>query len=312
MVEFQKSYRNFIDFKYSDASRLVMTTSFGVAVTVHSNGGYSDVSINIPRHPEFHGNTGGIFGRWNDNPADDNLDANGQAQTLVPGDSTAFGNTWLVPGSTLPTQAELDADKAQHEQHIATFNKEHWDHLIKMCTDNINTQEMKHCMKQLGRPGHLVDDCALDLSHIIEEADQQTYLKAKVASFQQQCPHHQLPFKHHPRPHHIPNHKPVHHNYNFRPQFYGPPRYEHRDRCFRAKEQFQRQSVRLMDCLAFEGWFEEQERFEGYRHPFLPHHMWGRPRYEHRDRCFRVKEHLQYENVNLFECLKFEGWFEQY
>jgi len=304
--EIKGHIENFIDLKYPDPTRLTITTSFGVTITVHSNGAYSDVSINIPRHPELKGNTGGVLGRWNDNPADDNLDASGNSQALNAADSTAFGNSWLVVGEKLPTQAELDANKAQYDEHINTFNKEHWAHLTKMCQDNINTAEMKHCMKQLGRPAHLVDDCALDLSHIIEEADQHAYLSAKVEHFKQSCPHHQLVYVHHPRPKHIPNHRPVHHP--FLPHHkWGRPNYALQDRCFRVKEHMQSQRVNLMECLAFEGWLEEE-------HPYFPrhHNYWEPPRFEHRDRCFRLKEHFRAQSVKLVECLAFEGWFEQY
>jgi hypothetical protein len=272
---------NFIDLKFSDPTRLVISTSFGVAVTVHNTGAYSDVSINIPRHPELKNNTFGILANFNDNPADDNLDANGKAQDLggTYGNAVAYGNSFLVPGEKLPTQAALDEDKKHHEEHVNSFDKEHWEHLKKMCDANMNHGEMKHCMKHLGRPAHLLEDCAFDLSHIIEEEDQHAFLKAKVEHFKKECKDHQFEYTHHKRPKHIRKHKSV-----------GCPRH---------RQEYIERRRRLDDG-------ESGERRRGGRreHPLLPRNRWGQNRPEHRDTCFKAA-------VKLVECLAFDGWFEE-
>jgi len=327
---------NFIDLKYSDATRLVITTSFGIAVTVHSNGAYSDVSVNIPRHPELKGNTFGLLSSWNDNPADDNQDAEGKAQDLggTYGNAVAYGNSFLVPGQKVPTQAELDEDKKNHEEHIRTFNKEHWEHLKKMCEANMAHGEMKHCMKQLGRPAHLVEDCAFDLSHIIEEADQHAFLKAKVDQFKKECKHHQLEYTHHKRPSHIPNHKPVgcpehrrkHHedveNRRRRPRPDGDdddnggrrrrPDGDDEGRRRRPRPDGDDDEGRPEHHGRRPGGDDEGRRPGGRRqHSFLPHHKWGPAKPEHKDRCFKAKEHFKTQSVKLIECLAHEGWFEE-
>jgi hypothetical protein len=317
---------NYIDFKYSDAQHLLITTSFGVTVMVHNAGAYSDVSINIPRHAEFKGNTFGVLASWNDNPADDNLDANGKPCPLTAavsgdpsGDAAAYGNTYLVPGAKLPTQAELDEDAKHHEEHVKNFNKEHWQHLEKMCDANMNHGEMKHCMKSLGRPAHLVRDCAYDLSHIVEEADQHAFLKAKVESFKKKCKHHQLgEYKHHKRPEHIKNHEPR-------------PCPGHRLKCHEDRERNGRKphhhrggddgrepdegrGRRPGGRRGGDDGPDDDRRPEGGRgrgHPFLPHHKFGQSKPEHKDKCFKVKEHFKKEAIKLIECLKFEGWFEE-
>jgi len=295
---------------------LFITTSFGLLIMVHSNGAYSDISINIPRHPELKGNTGGVLGRWNDDPKDDNLDANGKPQPLVAEDSTAYGNSWLIPGEKLPTQAELDAAKAQHEAHVKSFDKEHWDHLKKICEDNLHHPEMKHCLKQLGRPAPLIDNCAMDLSHIIEEKDQQAFLKAMVEKFKARCPHHKMEFKHKPRPKHIPNHKPVRCNHNRHAdddesrEHHGPgPHGGHKG------PDGPHGGHKGPDGPHGPGQNGGHKGPDGphggHSHPFLPHHRWGQPKHEHRDKCFKAKEHFKKESVKLMECLAFEGWADE-
>jgi len=312
---------NFIDFKYSDAQHLVITTSFGVAVMVHNAGAYSDVSINIPRHPEFKDNTFGILASWNDNPADDNLDANGKPCPLTAavsgdpsGDAAAFGNTFLVPGGKLPTQAELEEDAKHHADHVKAFNKEHWAHLEKMCEANMNHGEMKHCMKSLGRPAHLVRDCAYDLSHIIEEADQHAFLQAKVESFKKKCKHHKMDYTRHERPKHIKNHEP-----------HAPcpgHRRKYHDECEARRRGPHRPHKHRQDAPDDdgdddggrgrpEGGRGRPEGGRGRGHPFLPHHKWGPSKPEHKDKCFKVKAHFKTEAIKLMECLAFEGWFEE-
>lgn len=55
---------------------LRLETSFGLKISTTIGGAV--LSMDIPRHPELRGNTGGVLGKWNDNPADDNLDPEGK------------------------------------------------------------------------------------------------------------------------------------------------------------------------------------------------------------------------------------------
>jgi hypothetical protein len=201
----------FIDVKFTDAAKtyLLVTTSFGLQIAATRNG--YDISISIPRHPDLFNNTLGLLGRWNDNPADDNIDAAGNPQPLDFMWSVAFGNSWLLNPSQIPSQEDLDLTKKLHDQHVNTFNKEHWEHLKKMCKENMHHPEIHHCQKSLGHPKHEIDDCVIDLSHIITEVGQHEYLKVMLRKYKHHCPNHQLEYKHHPRPKHILNHKPIQH-----------------------------------------------------------------------------------------------------
>lgn len=78
-----------------EATELVITTSFGLRITYD----LYKISVDIPRHPELKDNLHGLLGRWNDNPADDSIDANGKKQTLDNKFSWAFGDSWIVRGA---------------------------------------------------------------------------------------------------------------------------------------------------------------------------------------------------------------------
>jgi len=67
--------------------------------------------------------------------------------------------------------------------------------------------EIHHCMKQLGRPPHAIDNCVLDISLIEDVAEQNRFLEAKVKKFQHRCPHHELKFTHHHHEHKIEHEK---------------------------------------------------------------------------------------------------------
>jgi len=289
------------------------------------------------------------LGRWNDDAKDDNLDAAGNPQPLDAEFSAAFGNSWLLPGEQLPTQEELDKAKAHHDEHVKSFDKEHWEHLKKMCKENVHHAEMEHCMKGLGRPHHLIEDCVLDLSHIIEEDKQHAYLQALVSHFHHHCPHHHLGFKHHPRPKHIHDHKPI-----VRDDHHQCPKHHHR----KPPQEHEREIIIEEDITIIEDQPEvphhkphhHKKRPEGHkghyhhhrphhrggdhhhrpegehrpehrgegpeghhhrRHPFLPHHKFGPSKPEHHDKCFKAKEHFKHEGVKLMECLKFEKWYEE-
>jgi hypothetical protein len=195
----------FVDINFSDPQHLhlVITTSFGLRITITSNPTgavgptsiYSDISVDIPRHPELKGNTCGILGLWNDDPKDDNIDSKGQPQPLDDGFSAAFGDSWLVPGSGLPSICEMDLARLAHEKHVKEFSKEHRERLRKMCQENLEQAELHSCLKDLGRPTHTIDDCVLDLSHIKDEDDQTAFLKAMVAKFIHDCPERKISFK---------------------------------------------------------------------------------------------------------------------
>jgi len=200
--------------------------------------------------------------------------------------SVAFGDSWHVRPEGLPTQCEMDLAKELHEKHVNTFNKEHWAHLKKMCEANLHHAEFHHCQKHLGHLPHLVDDCVIDLSHIIEEEGQHEYLRTIVRRYKHHCPHHQFDFVHHPRPKHIPNHIPIHHptrhhhhmhhpkshegphhhrhphHHHDVPKFlhdrFGPAKPEHKDKCFNLKKQFHKDGFRLLECLKFEEFFDEE------------------------------------------------------
>jgi len=190
-------------------SNLIVETSFGVRITIssipHAGVGamsvYNDISVDIPRHPELKGNTGGIFGRWNDNPADDNIDANGKAQPLDAAFSHAFGNSWLVPGSALPSQCQMDLAKRLHEDHVRDFNaasnKAEKDRLTKLCKDNLDNQDVNRCLRILDKPPIKIENCVLDLAHITDKEQQNKFVQAMLTKFLHHCPNHdQIVFHH--------------------------------------------------------------------------------------------------------------------
>jgi hypothetical protein len=197
---FVKHREDFIDINFSDPQQLhlVIVTSFGLRITItNNNGAYSDLQVDIPRHPELRDNTCGILSRWNDNPADDNIDSKGQPQPLEPYPqfSWNFGNSWLVPGGKLPTQCEIDLAKLASDDHVKNFPKEEAARLRKMCKENLEQAELLSCLKDMGRPAHAIDDCFLDISHIKDEDDQKAFLKAMVTKFIHACPERKIQFK---------------------------------------------------------------------------------------------------------------------
>lgn len=92
-----------IQFGDEENRELILTTSFGLRITysthVNADTIYSDISVDIPRHPELKNNTHGLLGRWNDNPDDDSIDASGKKQTLDEKFSWEFGDSWIVRGA---------------------------------------------------------------------------------------------------------------------------------------------------------------------------------------------------------------------
>jgi len=149
----------------------------------------SDYVSSSPRiQPVLRGASGGILGRWDDNPANDNLDSTGQPQPLDAGFSHAFGNSWLVMGGGTPNVCELELAKLKHDEHVKKFNKEHKDRLTKMCKDNLERANVKDCLKHLDRPAVIVENCVLDLSHVPDANGQQAFLKAMMAKLDHACP----------------------------------------------------------------------------------------------------------------------------
>jgi len=173
-----------------------------------------------------------------------------------------------------------------------------------MCEANMHDPEMHHCQKSLGQPKHELDDCVIDLSHIIEEAGQQEYLKTMVAKYQHHCPHHKLGFKHHPRPKHIPNHKPVKH-----PHQRHRPMYDHRPRDSSEEPDSREGSNRPRPRPRPDSSREGPNRHRGV--PKFLHEKFGPPKPEHKGQCFTLKKQFQKDGFKLLECLKFEEFFDE-
>jgi len=194
-----KHREDFINAIFADNVKrnLQITTSFGLrlVLSAHPTGGagavaiYSDISVDIPRHPELRGNTGGILGRWDDNPANDNIDSHGKPQPLDINFSAAFGNSWLVPGGGTPNACELDLAKRKHDEHVKKFDEANRKKLVKLCTDNLERANVKDCLKHLDRPSVIIGNCVVDLEHVPDEPSQQQFLKAMMAKLDHACPH---------------------------------------------------------------------------------------------------------------------------
>jgi hypothetical protein len=282
----------YIDVRFDEPRNvhLVVTTSFGVKIETTRNG--YDSTFSIPRHPELFNNTKGLLGNWNDDKKDDNIDANGKAQPLDFMWSVAYGDSFLLKPEDAHTQADLDLAKKLHDQHVATFNKEHWEHLKKMCESNLHHEEIYHCQKWLGHPTHLVEDCVIDLSHIIDEEAQHKYLETMVSKYNHKCPHHSLGYKRHKRPRYICNHRPIHHPHRPRHQ----PMYQRRP------------------MYSEENSEESREQPRRHRHRGVPkymHQRFGPAKQQHKDQCFNLKKQFHKDGFRLWECLKFEELFDE-
>lgn len=82
----------FISINFSDETRrqIQFETSFGVKITIILYPSYDqtfwsfvNLSLLIPRHPDLKGNSCGLLGRWNDDPSDDFVDANGKTKLCI-------------------------------------------------------------------------------------------------------------------------------------------------------------------------------------------------------------------------------------
>jgi hypothetical protein len=214
--KFEGHREEFINIAFIDPVQkltLVITTSFGlrITVTVRPTGQqgatsvYSDVSVDIPRHPELKGKTGGILGRWNDDPKDDNLDSQGKPQTVDAWFSHALGNSWIIASAGGPSQAEIEKQEKQHKEHINKIPAEVKVKITQLCRANLDTAQMRHCAKGIGRVAAAIDDCVVDLMHVKGEKEQKAFLKALVAKFAQECPNHdKIKFNNKPKPAPVP------------------------------------------------------------------------------------------------------------
>jgi len=200
-----------IDFN-DPATKLTLRieTSFGVKViiTAHPTGLaepisiYSDTSVDIPRHPELRDNTGGILGKWNDNPNDDNLDPDGRPQALDDSFSWNFGNSWIIPSAGgPPSKVDLELHEKKHHDHLNSIPKLVKLRIARMCKANLDTKHMRHCAKGLGRIPNAIKDCIADLSYIKDLSAQKAFLKALVAKYVADCPNHRkIKFHKKPKP----------------------------------------------------------------------------------------------------------------
>jgi len=195
----------FMDFS-DPATKLTLRieTSFGMKVTVsaHQAGAtiYNDISVDIPRHPELKGQTGGVLGRWNGDPKDDNLDSQGKAQPLDAGFSHAFGDSWIIPSAGGPSPKETEDQKKKYEDHVKAITPEDRIKYDKLCRANLYTKQMHSCAKGTGRAAAAINDCIVDLSFIKDPKQQQEFLKAMVAKYASECPnHHKIKFHETPK-----------------------------------------------------------------------------------------------------------------
>jgi len=192
--ELDDNREHFVNIVFGDdkKSQVVLTTSFGLRVVYTTKGSgtsiYSDISIDTPRHPELKDNSHGILGRWNGNPDDDAVDANGQKQVLDEKFSWAFGDSWIVPGGRTKTADCIrdEAVKTEDEIRKATDPKVQIA-VEKLCLEVLENPELKQCAKNLGRAVPLLKNCITDLIFMDNAEARKQYIEDLVDSFASTC-----------------------------------------------------------------------------------------------------------------------------
>jgi len=176
-----------------DGHLVTVETSFGLRIRYTSHAaGYSDISIDTPRHPELKGRMCGLIGRWNDNINDEGLDANGKFQELEAGFSSKFGDSWLVDraaGSGCDPE-KIKAEKAAKVDKLDAGTKAY---INGLCQVNLRNPELEVCAKSLNTQLPQVEDCAFDVM-LMEESKRDDYIIAMVARFAARCGK-QFPYK---------------------------------------------------------------------------------------------------------------------
>jgi hypothetical protein len=197
---------NFIKASFKDAAKtqLVLETSFGLRVTLtaHPNANptstYTDLSVDIPRHPELKQKACGLLGRPNDVQKDDFVDSNGKEQTPQPGYGPfnwAFGDSWIVPGSGAWNSKCFrdDADK-QIEEHNNNIDPAQKKRAEEICKENLENPALVDCAKKLGRSLPDVEACVFDVMFMKSESERKEMVKAMLKTFATACDK-EIPFK---------------------------------------------------------------------------------------------------------------------
>lgn len=197
----QKDYKeNYVSAVFASGAQkqIVITTSFGLVIKISVHPGsekehpgqcYSDVSIDIPRHPDLKGNICGLLGRWNDNKNDESVGSNGQNYTLDNSFSWDFGNSWIVPDEgEEPCECEMRQQEKKHKQKVDNADPKVKNAARNLCAKNLNNPDLQACFKRLQRPGPDVNNCVVDLLYAGDgKEDWDTYLNGLLSKFAITC-----------------------------------------------------------------------------------------------------------------------------
>jgi len=191
--QFDDNRERFINIVYADdkKTQVVLITSFGLRITYTTKprvGLESDVSIDFPRHPELKDNSNGLLGRWNGNPDDDAIDANGQKQPLDDKFSWPFGDSWIIPGGRTKT-AECVREEAKQvaDKVVTETDPKLKENVEKQCKQALDSPELKACAKIAGRVVPLIKNCVTDLIFLDNDAERKAYIEDLIDTFATTC-----------------------------------------------------------------------------------------------------------------------------
>jgi len=193
-VEYDEYREHFLSVDFGDAAKtiVILTTSFGLRITYSTKGSgtgmYSDISIDTPRHPELKDQSHGLLGRWNGNPDDDAVDANGVKQPLDDRFSWAFGDSWIVPGGRTKTpQCVRDEAKEKDKKKTDEVDPKVKARAEKLCKKALESPELTGCAKKIGRVVPLIKNCITDLIYMENERKREQYIDDLIATFVSKC-----------------------------------------------------------------------------------------------------------------------------
>jgi len=172
----QKDFKeDFISAVFASGAQkqIVISTSFGLTIKISVHPGserehpgqcYSDVSIDIPRHPDLKNNICGLLGRWNDDIKDESIGSNGTNFPLDGQFSWDFGNSWIVPDEgEEPCECEMKQQEKKHKQLVDNVDPKVKAAAKKLCEANLNNKDIQDCFKRLQRPPPQIQNCVIDL-----------------------------------------------------------------------------------------------------------------------------------------------------
>jgi len=161
----------------SNKQQVQLTTSFGLKSTL----GVAVMYLALPPHPDLKGNSCGLLGRWNGDPNDDSVDANGVKRTFADvvfgfdEGSVAFGDSWIVEGdqSSICTWEQAKKEQEEIDKKTDPAVKER---VTKMCKNTIDQIAVKDCQNAVKRKGYTVEECVADLLYMPDQQAQEKFL----------------------------------------------------------------------------------------------------------------------------------------